>query len=189
MTSGAKNSRNQMRENELGSSGASVFRVNLSRRREKSQVEFTDEVVLVVAGGIVPLVVRRLIHDHAVHKRASVRLVHIPIRMTPLDGAHARLCPHPVSASSLVVASRPPTFRSLELCKKKRERGYKVQLWDLQKHCFRFSLIVYCFRREICRRVVVVRKLINHWTDSGVYSSLLTKSTPRKPLKLQFLPM
>ena len=121
-----------------------------------------------------PLVVGRLIHDHAVHERASVRLVYIPIRVTPLDGTHAWLSPHPVSASSLVVASRPPTFRCLELCKKKRERGYKVQLWDLQKHCFCFSLIVYCFRREICRRVVVVRKLINHCSLGCIALNSLT---------------
>ena len=70
--------------------------------------------MVVSAGAVMPVVVSRLVHQHAVHDGAGVGLVLGPAREAAVKGAAVSLVhPHPLSTAWLVVAGRPPALRRL----------------------------------------------------------------------------
>ena len=77
-------------------------------------VHFADEGVSVGARGVVPAIAGVAVQQHAVHRRAGVRLSVGPARVR--HRAHpARLDPHPPTTARHVAASRPPALRTAQL--------------------------------------------------------------------------
>ena len=77
-------------------------------------VHLADEGVSVGARGVVPAVPGVLVEQHAVHRRARVRLAVRPARVRHRTHP-ALLDPHPATTARHVTAARPPALRTVQL--------------------------------------------------------------------------
>lgn len=77
-------------------------------------VHLTDERMSVCTGSIVPAVAGVLVEQHAVHRRASVRLSVGPARVG--HRSHSTLFnPHPATTARDVTSASPPTLWTVVL--------------------------------------------------------------------------
>ena len=80
------------------------------------KLNLTDEIVLVCAGGVVPHVAGVLVHEHAVHGGARVRLSRRPPGVLNLLQVML-CCPHPLPVPGDIVSAGPPSLGVFVCCK------------------------------------------------------------------------